>query len=64
MTQEEKAKAYDKALTRKLKMIDNKVDDFEDNAIPKVTLTDDCNDEVFDLDMRCTDYGEAMDFFN
>lgn len=64
MTQEEKAKRYDETLTRKLKMIDRKVGDFEDNAIPKVTLVDDCNDEVFDLDMRCTDYGEAMVFFN
>ena len=57
-------KAYDKAFRNRLKMLDEKVGDFENNAIPKVTLTDDCNEEVFDLDMRCTDYGEAMDFFN
>lgn len=25
---------------------------------------EDEDDEVYDLDMRCTDYGEAMDFFN
>lgn len=62
MTKEQKAKAYDEAFRNKLKALDEKVGDFEDNAIPKVTLSDD--NEVFDLDMRCTDYGEAMEFFN
>ena len=47
----------------RLKLIDEKVGDFEDNAISKVTLVDDEDDKVFDLDMRCTDYGDAMDFF-
>lgn len=51
-------------LKKRLKYLDEKVGDFEENAIPKVTLTDDCNNEVFDLDMRCTNYGEAMEFFN
>lgn len=50
-------------LKDRLKQLDEKVGDFEDNAIPKVTVEDEDN-EVFELDMRCTDYGEAMDFFN
>ncbi len=50
--------------SKKLKAIDERVGDFENNAIPKVTLSDDCKNEVFDLDYRCTDYGNAMDFFN
>lgn len=41
-------------------VIDEKVGDFEE--IPKVTIEDE-DDEVYDLDMRCTDWGEAMEFF-
>ena len=43
---------------------DNKFGDFDE--IPKVTLSEECSEseEVFDLDYRCTDYGEAMDFFS
>ena len=51
-------------LKKRLKYIDEKISDFEDNAIPKVTLSDICDDETYDLDMRCTDYGEAMVFFD
>lgn len=34
-------------------------DDF--GELPSVTLEE---DDDGDIDMRCTDYGEAMDFFN
>lgn len=45
----------------RLRIIDEKLGDFEDNAIPKVSI-DEYNED-YELDMRCTDYGEAMDFF-
>lgn len=35
-------------------------DDF--GELPSVTLEE--GDDDGDIDMRCTDYGEAMDFFN
>lgn len=44
-----------------LEQKDNKVGDFDE--IPKVTLTKDCEEDDYELDMRCTDYGDAMDFF-
>lgn len=50
---------------KKLKEIDEKVGDFEDNAIPKVTIEKDWYEDFdYDYDMRCTDYGDAMDFFD
>lgn len=58
MNYEKKYKHNDFA--KRLQIIDEKVGDFEE--IPKVTIEDE-DDEVYDLDMRCTDWGEAMNFF-
>ena len=49
-------------LTKLLASKDNLVGDFDE--IKKVTLCEECNEELFDIDCRCTDYGESMDFFN
>lgn len=48
-------------LARLLEKKDSIINDFEE--ISKVTVEDE-DDEVFDLDYRCTDYGEAMNFFD
>ncbi len=47
-------------LTRLLEKKDSMANDF--GELPKVTVEDE-DDEVFDLDYRCSDYGEAMNFF-
>lgn len=39
------------------------IEEFDEDGIPKVTLSDECKEEVFDLDYRCSDYGDAMEFF-
>lgn len=48
-------------LARLLKKKENIINDF--GEIPRVIVEDE-DDEVFDLDYRCTDYGEAMNFFD
>ena len=58
---DDKKKRNANKFANRLRIIDDKLGDFEE--IPKVTIEDE-DDEVYDLDMRCTDYGEAMDFFN
>ncbi len=58
---DDKKKRNANKFANRLRIIDDKLGDFEE--IPKVTIEDE-DDEVYDLDMRCTDYGEAMVFFN
>jgi len=46
-------------LTRLLEKKESIINDLED--IPRVTVED---EEVFDIDYRCSDYDEAMSFFD
>ena len=47
-------------LSRILKKKDNQIGDFDE--IPRIMVDE--YDDLFDLDMRCTDYGDAIEFFN